>query len=380
MSTKARRRAWIEVDGAALRENLRAVARRVGPDAALIPMVKADAYGLGVESTVRVLEPLEPWAYGVATPEEGAELRRLGVERPVLVFSPLPPGDEGWVVDEGLTPCVSDAGTLDRLAREARRAGATAAFHVEVDTGMGRAGFPADDVESWAPAVLERIADGALRWEGVFTHFHSADREAPDATVEQWERFRTVVDALPSGGDELVVHACNSAASLRLPEYAADAVRPGIYLYGGAPGRGIPRPDPVAAVRARVVLTRAVDAGSTVGYGATHRADGPERWATVGIGYGDGLPRLLSNRGSALVRGRRVPIVGRISMDVTVVDISGVDPVVPGDVVTFLGRDGDEEITLEEVAGHARTISYEVLTDLTPRLPRLWDAPDADEL
>ena len=159
---------------------------------------------------------------------------------------------------------------------------------------------------------------------------------------------------------------------MRCPAYAGDAVRPGIFLYGGRVGRDLPAPEAVASVRARVVHVRSAAAGTTVGYGSTYRADGDERWATVSIGYGDGLPRSLGNCGSALVAGRRVPIIGRISMDVTVVDITGAPSVESGDVATFLGSDGDERITVDEVAELAGTISYEVLTGFTQRLPRVW--------
>jgi alanine racemase len=183
------------------------------------------------------------------------------------------------------------------------------------------------------------------------------------------------VAQLPVSREDLMVHAANSAAALRWPEYAADAVRPGIFLYGGhavgEPVVGVPQPLAVASVRARIALIRQVPPGSTVGYGATYAARGWERWATLGIGYGDGLPRSLGNRGAALVRGQRVPIIGRISMDMTVVDITAAGGAGVGDVATFIGRDGDAEITVDEVAQHAGTIAYEILTGFTPRLPRV---------
>jgi alanine racemase len=171
-----------------------------------------------------------------------------------------------------------------------------------------------------------------------------------------------------------MVHACNSAAALRWPEFAADAVRPGIFLYGGHPSpevEDVAGPRAVAAVRARLVLVREVPPGSTVGYGATHVAQEWERWGTLAIGYGDGLPRRLGNCGSAIVRGRVVPFVGRISMDMTVVDITGVPEARAGDVATLIGCDGDACITLDDVANEADMISYEVLTGLRPRLPRV---------
>jgi alanine racemase len=174
---------------------------------------------------------------------------------------------------------------------------------------------------------------------------------------------------MPEG---VLLHACNSPGALRNPDYAGDAVRPGIFLYGGLAGDGLPPPVPVASLRARIVYLKDAVPGSTVGYGATYTASEAEQWATAAIGYGDGLPRCLGNRGQALVRGRRVPIIGRISMDVTVLNVTGVQGVEVGDVVTFFGSGEGGGILLEEVAGHAGTINYEILTGLTQRLPRIW--------
>ena len=364
-----RSRAWVEVDAAALRANLAYIREAAGDSAAVIPMVKASAYGLGVRDAVAVLEAGEPDGYGVATVEEGLELRALGIERPVLVMTPPPISSLTAAVDGGLTPCLSDLDSLRTLAAEAARRGRRATFHVEVDTGMGRAGLDWRSAKTWGGEVAA-LAAPPLRWGGCYTHFHSAD-EAAGTIDRQWARLQEAVGHL-SLPEDAWVHACNSAGVLRRPQYAASAVRPGLFLYGGASAPDLPRPAPVAAVRARITLVRDVPAGSSVGYGATHMARTSERWATVAIGYGDGLPRALGNRGHALVRGRRVPLVGRISMDVTVVEISRVLAARPGDIVTFIGCDRDEEITVEEVADQAGTINYEVLTGLTGRLPRIW--------
>lgn len=365
-----RARAWVEVDAAALRANLAHI-REAAAGAAVVPMVKANAYGLGVRNTVAVLEAEEPDGYGVATVEEGLELRAFGIERRVLVMTPPPAASLSAAVDGGLILCLSDLDSLRALAAEAARRGRRASFHMEVDTGMGRAGLDWRLAEVWGGEVAA-LAAGPLRCGGCYTHFHSAD-EAAVTIDRQWTRLQEAVGHLSLSADAWV-HACNSAAVLRRPQYAASAVRPGIFLYGGASAPDLPRPAPVAAVRARITLVRDIPAGSSLGYGATHVARAGERWATVAIGYGDGLPRALGNRGHALVRGRRVPLVGRISMDVTVVEISRVPHARAGDIVTFMGCDRDEEITVEEVADHAGTINYEVLTGLTGRLPRIWQA------
>jgi alanine racemase len=372
MSDDRRMRAWVEVDLDALRDNYRAVREVVGPRPAIIAMVKADGYGLGAERVVRALEPLEPWGYGVAAAEEGAALRSAGVVRPIIVFSPLSPQAVSTAAAAGLIATISDLGGLERWTAAAAGYGPLE-FHVEIDTGMGRAGFDWRRTPDWAEAV-RRASGAGVRWTGVYTHFHGADSPDAAVTVAQWSRFQDALAQLPVSREDLMVHAANSAASLRWPGYAADAVRPGIFLYGGHPApmaSDVRPPRPVAAVRARLVLVRDVPPGSTVGYGATHVSRGWERWGTVAIGYGDGVSRRLGNRGSALIRGRRVPFVGRTSMDMTVVDITAVPEAAVGDVVTLIGSDGGAEITLDEVASLVDTIGYEVLTGLRPRLPRI---------
>ncbi len=373
MSNPSQARAWVDIDLAALRANFEAIRRIVGEGRAIIPMVKADAYGLGAPRVIRTLEPADPWGYGVATANEGVALREAGVRRPIVVFGPLAPQAEDEAAAAGLAVSVSDLDALHRWAAAADRLGPLN-FHVEIDTGMGRAGFDWRETAAWAEQVLA-TARGRLGWRGVFTHFHSADAADAAPTIAQWERFRDAVAQLPMSRDQLLVHAANSAAALRWAEVRADAVRPGIFLYGGravaAAVTGTPAPATVAAVRARVIRVRRVPPGTTVGYGATHVAQGWERWATLAIGYGDGLPRALGNRGCALVRGCRVPIIGRISMDMTVVEVSAVPDVVPGDVATLVGEEGESHIPLDDVAAQAGTISYEILTGLTPRLPRV---------
>lgn len=371
MSIVTDARAWVDVDLDAVRANYRTVRDRARPRAGVVPMVKANGYGLGAERIVRALDPLGPWGYGVAAAAEGAALRELGVERPIVVFSPLPPRDVALAAEAGLTATISDLGGLDRWLAAAR-SGRRLDYHVEIDTGMGRCGFDWRSVEVWGGEIVARTSE-AVRWTGVYTHFHSADEADATPSRAQWERFETALVQLPIGRESLLVHVANSAASLRWPEYGLDLVRPGIFLYGvqAADDAQAPLPQPVASVRARLVLVRDVPPGSTVGYGAEHVAQRDERWGTLDIGYGDGYPRAMGNRGHALVKGRRVPIVGRISMDLTVVDLTEVPDAQVGDVVTLIGADGDAEIRVEEVAEYAGTIGYEVLTGLGARLPRV---------
>ncbi|NJD11376.1 MAG: alanine racemase [Gemmatimonadetes bacterium] len=372
MNDPTRYRAWIEVELEALRRNFQLVRRRAGPNVGVLPMVKADAYGLGVGAVVGALEPLAPAGYGVATTAEGIELRELGVSREVIVFSPMPPQDVARAAAHGLTATVSDLEAVARWA-EAGRARPGLSFHVAIDTGMGREGFDWRECLNWAPELVARAGD-VVRWSGVYTHFHSSDSADRAATAEQWARFQDALARLPVVRDQLIVHAANSAAAVRWPEFAGDLVRPGIFLYGGQPaepGVACVEPEGVVAVQARTALAREAPPGTAAGYGATHVSRGWARWATVAIGYGDGLPRCLGNQGQLLVHGRRVPMIGRISMDMTVVDITGLAEVAVGDVATIIGQSGSERITVAELAEAAGTISYEILTGFTPRLARL---------
>jgi len=360
----------VEVRPGALRRNLRRIRESIGEAAAVIPMVKADGYGLGMEDVVRTLDSEDPWGFGVATVEEGIRLRDAGVTAAVIIFSPVPPGSYDSGVAHDLTLTVSDLDSVERLAAAATRTGHVGRFHLEVDTGMGRSGFDWRRVAEWSAALVDLTSETSI-WEGCYTHFHSADLEDDAPTQAQWARFIGAVEGLkPEAGS--LIHACNGAAAMRYPEFAADAVRPGIFLYGGSIGAGVAAPEEVARVCARVTLIRDVPEATTLGYGATYRSSGEERWATLGIGYGDGFPRVLGNRGSVLLAGRKVPIIGRISMDMTVVDITGIDGVGMGDTATLIGTDGDSVITLDEVADLAGTISYEILTGFTARMPRIW--------
>lgn len=353
----------------ALRRNFARIAEKVGPRGRILPMVKANAYGLGARSVVESLTPLDPWGFGVATVDEGMELREFGVTRPIVICAPVPPDDLGRALEADLQVSVSSLRALRAVEEAARRAGRVAEVHVEVDTGMGRSGFDWRRVGEWLPHLTRRSPYRI--WTGCFTHLHSADEDG-DSVDRQWERFSGVLSRARIASPDLLVHVLNSAGLFLRPELGEGVSRPGIFLYGGRVGRDQPAPEPVVSLHARVVHVRDAPSGTTLGYGSTYAASGEERWATLSIGYGDGLPRALGNRGFAIVAGARVPIIGRISMDVTVVDITGVSAVEEGVVATLIGSQGSDAITLDDVAELAGTISYEVLTGLTPRLPRIW--------
>ncbi len=376
LSADPNERAWVEIDGGALLRNLERVREAAAPGAKLIPMVKSDAYGIGVRRAVATLQRARPFGFGVATVAEGAELRRMGVREPVVILCPVPPSTLATAVQAGLVPCVSDLSALAALREAAAAAPGPVPFQIEVDTGMGRAGFCLHERSGWWEAVAA-AARGNLRLFGVFTHLHSADE--PDLAsarrqVERFDEFAAWVRQAPEAQEDMLFHCSNSAGALRLRSVAENAVRPGIFLYGGCSFEAPVRPEPVVALQARIALVRDVPEGTTAGYGATYRASGRERWATVAAGYGDGLPRSLGNKGAALVAGGTARIVGRVSMNAVVLRLGADVPatVTAGDVVTFVGGDSGSETSLERVAEAAGTIGYEILTGLSPKLPRTW--------
>jgi alanine racemase len=354
-------RAWVDVDLAALVANARTVAAVSG--SRLLPMVKANGYGLGVTEVARALESVDPWGFGVASLDEARLLRGSGITRPILVLTPLLPQCIEQYLDLDLRPSIGDVLALETWITRGGRP-----FHVEIDTGMSRAGVRWDDRASLGRlATLLQTANG---WEGAFTHFLASESDA-DVTARQWDRFQEVLRTLPRR--PALTHAANSAAALRGKLFAGDLVRPGIYLYGGA--AGLPSPQPVAALRARVVAVRSIATGDTVGYGATWRAERPTAVATVGVGYADGFPRGSPAAGPERsprqieLKGRLAPVIGRVTMDMCMVAVG--EKVAPGDVATVFGG----LISLDQQAEAAGTISYELLTRLGPRVPRRYGRP-----
>lgn len=351
-------RAWVEVDLAAVIENARTVARAAGTR--LLPVVKANAYGVGAVAVSKALESLDPWGYGVATLEEGAELRAAGITRPVIVLMPAQPALFAEFDRFRLTPVLSDAHSIAQWTARGSRA-----FHLEIDTGMGRSGVRWDEID----ALRGALTTPSL--EGCYTQFHSADRR--DGSAErQAERFLDAVGKLPRRPP--LLHVANSAAALADRRFALDLVRPGVFLYGGSPGEGFPDPRPVVSVRARVLAVRRVAAGESVSYHGLWTAPRPTAVASLGIGYADGVRRSvgLSGRAAVLLRGQRCPVIGAVTMDLTMVE-TGAHHVEVGDVATVIGEADGGRITLEEFAGWGGELQREVLTSLGPRLPRIYD-------
>jgi len=353
-------RAWVEIDLGALVRNGERFARAAGVP--LLPMVKADAYGLGAVRVAQALRQLDPWGFGVATVEEGEELRAAGVDIPIVVFSPLLPAQFDAARRARLRPVLGDPAAIKRWIETGQP------WHLMIDTGMSRAGVPWREVASVREVVAARPPEGAC------THFHSS--QLPDGSrEEQQRRFAEAVAQLPF--KPKLLHADNSGAVEHRAPSPFDIARPGIFLYGVGSGHGAAfEPEPVASVRARIVEVRVVQVGDSVGYDASWRAPRAGRIATVSLGYADGYRRGLGNRGQALLGGERVAVVGFVSMDMTMLDVTDMRCEV-GDVVTFIGRDGDALLTVAEVAAFAELSPYEVLTGLRGRLPRLYLSRDA---
>ena len=350
-------RAWLEIDLAALVRNASKLAGHSG--AALIPMIKADAYGLGAVPVANALEQLAPLAYGVATVDEGRELRNAGITREIIVFTPLLEPEFPEAASVFLTPTLGFPTAIESWKIYG------SPYYLSVDTGMHRAGIPWREVSSLR-TVLE-----ANPPKGVFTHFHSPGLD-DDSMAAQLARFDRALAQLPSV--PAFVHTDSSAAIVRHERSSMSAVRPGIFMYGVGSGETVRlEPEPVVSMHGRIVEIRNVHAGDTVSYDATWTASQPSLVATVPAGYADGYPRNASNRGVSLVRGKIAPIAGRVTMDMTMLDVTGMGAEV-GDVATLIGDPGESgaAIDVASVAKLAEMSPYELLTGLRNRIERIY--------
>jgi alanine racemase len=363
----------VEIDLDAIRHNVGAVRALVAP-AAVMAVVKADAYGHGAVPVAQAAVAAGAAALGVALVEEGVELRDAGVDAPILVLSEPRSEAAGEVVARGLTPVVYTEAGIDALAKAvADRGAGPLDVHLKVDTGMHRVGAHASD----AVALARRVADhGELRLAGVCTHFAVADEPGDPYTAEQLARFATVrADLAATGVEPHLVHAANSAAAIGFPAARFDLVRVGIAIYGvtPAPGVGVDLGlRPALALRSAVSHVKRLRAGDRVSYGLRYALERDATVATVPIGYADGVPRNLGATGAeVIVRGTRCTVAGTVTMDQLMVDVGDL-PVEVGDTVTLLGRDGDAVVTAEEWAERMGTIGYEIVCGIGPRVPRSY--------
>jgi alanine racemase len=366
---------WAEVDLDAVRANVRTLVERAAP-AALMAVVKADGYGHGAVPVARaVLDAGAAWL-GVALVEEGAELRSAGIDAPILVLSEPPPAAAPAVVALGLTPVAYTPVGIEALAKAVAQGDGAAPLpvHLKVDTGMHRVGCAVDDAQALAESVAGR---DELRLEGVLTHLAVADEPDNPYTAQQLDAFDGLLGALRDAGVGFeMVHAANSAALLAFGDRARfDLVRCGIAVYGVPPARALEGRVPLRpamTLKARVSHLKTLPAGARLSYGLRYTMPRAGTVATVPVGYADGVPRALSaNGGEVIVRGRRHPIAGTVTMDQLMVDV-GDAPVELGDEVVLLGRDGDAEVTADEWAQRLGTINYEIVCSIGRRVPRSY--------
>ncbi len=363
-----------EVDLDAIRHNVRQFRRHLPESVRLMAVVKADAYGHGAVPAARAALSAGADSLAVAFLDEALELRAAGVSAPILVMGYTPPRAVGEAVRNDVTLTVYSEEVVEALSCQVAREGRSVDVHVKVDTGMGRIGLLEEDF----PAFLRHFARfPRLRIGGVYTHFACADEPDKGYTHFQHRRLLRFLDQLREAGmDTPLVHCSNSAAAIALPEYRHALVRIGIGMYGYYPSeelnRRVIRLKPALTLKTRIVRLKRPPKGTGISYGKTVTVDGSRWIATIPVGYADGLSRRLSNRGSALVKGRRVPIVGRVCMDQTMLDVTEAMPVSVGDEVVLYGRQGDEVICVDEVARLLDTISYEVTCAVGWRVPRVY--------
>lgn len=361
------------IDSRAIEDNVRFFLSRLSPGTELMAVVKADGYGHGALRVARAALAAGATWLGVATAEEGVALRGQGISAPILILGASWGEQVKLAVEADLDVTVFHPDALRETAEAARRAKRAVRVHLKVDTGMGRVGIQPEELDAdW----LERLRSTPVVWQGLMTHLAESEAPDPGFTREQVSRFLDVVDkirrlaALPP-----CLHVANSAAAVRFPGTHFNLVRVGLGLYGLKAHPAMAPLVPALGLQSRVVHVKQVPAGFAVGYGRTYRTPGPLQIATVPVGYADGYRRGLSNRAEVLVRGRRYPVVGVVSMDQLTVAVPLDHPVQRGDVVTLIGRDGDEEISASELAATLGTIPYEIVTGLGHRVPRVDAGP-----
>lgn len=363
---------WVEVDLDRFADNLRAIRGEVGERCELLLVAKADAYGHGAREMAAAAEAEGVSQLGVATLHEGLQLRLAGCTLPIVCLSPLLTAEIEDAVAHGIDPTVADDEFARELSAAALRARRPVRFHVEIDTGMGRIGVREDQAEDFVARVA---ALPGLRLASVYTHFPDADAEDLAFARGQVQRFGAIVGRLGARGLRPPrVHASNSAATMNLPEARLDLVRVGLVAYGVHPPRDLAKLAlrPVMSLRSRLVQVRDLPAGVPISYGRSFVTPRPSRIGVVPVGYGHGYSWLLSNRGRMLVRGRRAPIVGRVTMDLTMIDLTDVPGVEPGDEVVLFGEQDGAALPVEEIAAWSETLAYEIMCTIGKRVARLY--------
>ncbi len=357
------------VDLRAIAHNVREVRRVIGDTKRLMAVVKADGYGHGALEVSLVALKNGADALGVSSPEEGQALREAGIQAPIFVLGLFEPGEEGRIVEGQLTQTVTSIDELRALDRAAARGRKIIPVHLKVETGMGRIGVPPDE----APAFVRRVFEYKnIRLAGIYSHFANANHRGKDFTRHQLLLFNQMISRLANEGIQVSLkHIANSAAVLSFPDSYLDMVRPGIMIYGLYPTEGIgPSVElkPAMSLRTRIAFLKELPSGFPVSYGGTFITQRPTRVATIPVGYADGYNRLLSNRAELVIRGKKVPQIGTVCMDMLMADVTALGDVQVGDEVTLFG----EGLPVEELAGTMGTINYEVICAISKRVPRVY--------
>ena len=371
------KRTWLEIDLGAIRENYQKIRAFVSPGAQVMAVIKADAYGHGVEYTAREMSEAGVEWFAVSNLEEAIQVRRAGIDKPMLILGYTPPEYARQLAVNGISQAVFDQSYGRRLSACAQCDGVQVRIHIKVDTGMTRIGFPYRDNVEDATSVdeIEEICGlPGLYPEGIFTHLSCADEEgsAEVYTRLQYDLFLDIAGRLQRRGISFELrHCCNSAATLHYPEMHLDLVRPGIILYGMLPAPGMRDPlelHPAMEMKTVISQIKEVPPGVPVSYGRTFVTPRQMRLATVPVGYADGYPRALSGNAEMLLHGQRVPVVGRVCMDQCMLDVTAVPNAQEGDTVTVFGGG----VTVNELAARAGTINYEIICGISKRVPRVF--------
>jgi len=372
---------WAEIDLAVYRNNIIELEKITAEGTRFMAVVKADGYGHGAVEVSRAALEAGAACLGVARLEEALQLRDAGIEASILIFGYTSPSMVQALIEHDLTQTVFSPSMATALSRRCGDIARSLRTHIKIDTGMGRLGLlaTASPLERRVEEVQSIAQLAGLEIEGVFTHFATADSADQGYTETQLRRFQDLVQVLDELGIQIPVkHAANSAALMSVPSSHFDMVRPGIATYGLQPSSEWQRDDldlqPVLQWKARIIHLKQVPTGFGVSYGITYRTSEPTTLATVAVGYADGLNTALSSRGEMLLRGQRVPIVGRICMDLTLLDVGDVPGASVGDEVVILGRQGDLLLTAESMATTLDTINYEIVTSITARVPRIYSS------
>lgn len=378
-SHKASRPTWLEIDTGAICANVRRLRARIGPTCRLAAVVKANAYGHGAAATAHACLAGGADAFAVAALDEALLLRESDIHAPILVLGYTPPRHAPRAIEADITSAIYDLEGARALAQAAQQAGKTATVHVKVNTGMNRLGIaPAGAVEFLDKLNSEPMLHAHLHVEGIFTHFATADTDLDFARI-QFADFTHLLDQLTEAGlRPPLAHAANSAATLTLPETHLDMVRCGISIYGLHPDAETSRlPDefePALGWKAEIAQVSAIAPGASVSYGREYIADRPRSIAVIPVGYADGFPRRPRHWEHVLVNGVAAPIVGRVCMDQTIVDVTAAEQIAPvrqGDIAVLIGSQGQAEITADQVAARLGTINYDVVSRILARVPRI---------